>query len=61
MFLVKKIKLMHVHVIDNYFLSHENIIHKIFLIEVVINDYNNLVIFNLIKSSSNPIFYIYCS
>lgn len=53
--LIKKIKPIYVKTIDGWFLSFGDITHKIIPINVAINDYNSLIIFNIIRSSINLI------
>lgn len=54
-FLVKKIKLIHIKVIDGHSLSFGDITYKTIPVEVAPSSHNILVIFNMIKSPSNSI------
>lgn len=47
--------MVHVEVIDGCSISFEDVTHETILVEVAISGYNSLIIFNVIKSPSNPI------
>lgn len=50
--LLKETKFVHVKVIDGCLLSSRDVIHEILLIEIATNGHNNLIRFEIIKSSS---------
>lgn len=52
--MVKNINLEHVEVIDgHFFLSLGDVIYETIFLDIVTNHDNNLIIFNIIKSSFN--------
>lgn len=53
--LVKKIKSVHIEVIDGRSLSSRDVTYEIVLLDVAIKEHNSIVVFNVIISFFNPI------